>query len=117
MTCRLFFTFFVLIFLGCKSNQNTPLRLLSGAGPIYPENIQESGIQGHVVLHYDVDTKGEVTNIRITESVPSGVFDSAAVSTLRSWRFSPEVLDGVKQRSPDVRSKISFSLSGASKER
>ena len=111
MTKRIFYLILALSLMGCSTIQNSPLRLLSGKGPIYPEALQDSNVQGHVVLRYDVNAKGKVVNIRVVESYPVGVFDSAAVETLSSWRFSAKVVDGAEQPSRDVTSKISFRLS------
>ena len=34
-----------------------------------------------------------VTNLRVAESEPPGVFDSAALESLRHWRFQPRIVD------------------------
>ena len=111
MTNRTFYLILVLSLMGCGAIQNTPLKLLSGKGPNYPEVLKDSGVQGYVVLRYDVNAQGEVVNIRVVESDPVGVFDSAAVETLSSWRFSAKVVDGEERPSRDVTSRISFRLS------
>ena len=66
---------FILVLWGCSTIENKPLQLKSGSAPIYPEELKNSGIEGYVVLKYDVSTEGMVTNIRIVESDPARVFD------------------------------------------
>ena len=108
------FFVFNLVLLGCSTIENKPLQLTSGSAPIYPEELKNSRIEGYVVLKYNVSTKGTVTNIRIVESEPARVFDESARRTLSTWRFSPELVDGLKKKSVDVISRISFKLSSES---
>ena len=105
---------FSLLLWGCSTIKNKPLQLKSGSAPIYPEELKNSGIEGYVVLKYDVSTEGMVTNIRIVESDPARVFDESARKTLSTWRFIPEMVDGLKKKSVDVISRISFQLSSES---
>ena len=105
---------FSMVLLGCSTIENKPLQLKSGSAPIYPEELKNSGIEGYVVLKYDVSTEGMVTNIRIVESDPARVFDESARKTLSTWRFIPEMVDGLKKKSVDVISRISFQLSSES---
>jgi protein TonB len=42
----------------------------------------------------DVTTDGTVTNAEIIESVPPGIFDEAALTAVRTWRFQPAVRSG-----------------------
>ena len=47
-------------------------------------------------------------------SDPARVFDESARKTLSTWRFIPEMVDGLKKKSVDVISRISFQLSSES---
>ena len=105
---------FSLVLWGCSTIENKPLQLKRGSAPIYPEELKNSGIEGYVVLKYDVSTEGAVTNIRIVESDPARVFDESARKTLFTWRFIPEMVDGLNKKSVDVISRISFQLSSES---
>ena len=111
MINRFIISILLISLVSCSSIQNTPLTLLSGKGPSYPEDLRDSGVEGYVVLSYDVNALGEVINVRVVESEPLGVFDSAARETLSSWRFSAKVADGLAQPSQKVLSTISFRLS------
>ena len=114
MINRFIISILLISMVACSSIQNAPLTLLSGKGPSYPEGLKDSGVEGHVVLRYDVSAAGEVINIRVVESEPLGVFESAARETLSSWRFSAKVVDGLAQPSQNVLSTISFRLSDGS---
>ena len=102
------------LLIGC-AGKNRPLQLISGAGPIYPEAAKSAGIEGRVVLQYDVTPVGKARNIVIVSSEPTGVFDEAAIVALRSWKFNAPVVDGVATEAIALRSTIEFQLDGADK--
>ena len=102
-----------MVLVGCLTNPNRGLQLVAGAGPKYPPAAQEQGIEGEVEVIYDVSVNGEVQNVRIFSSTPPGVFDEAALTTVRSWRFNPPYVDGVPQRAVGKRSKVEFKIAGA----
>jgi protein TonB len=102
----------ILLLAGCLTNPNRGLQLISGAGPVYPASAQAQGIEGEVVVVYDVTLDGEVTNARVVESTPTGVFDEAALAAVRSWRFKPPLVDGVAQPAFDRRSTVAFQIGG-----
>jgi len=57
--------------------------------PSYPERALLRGLEGSVRLSYYVDEEGRVRDVRVEQSSPPSVFDSAAMSALRKWRFVP----------------------------
>lgn len=57
--------------------------------PSYPERALLRGIEGSVRLSYYVDEDGRVRDVRVEQSSPPSVFDSAAMTALRKWRFVP----------------------------
>lgn len=97
---------------GCAGDQR-PLQLLSGAGPIYPPQAKAQGLQGDVVVRYNVTAQGMVVDAEVVSSEPSGVFDAAALDAVNSWRFNAPVVDGVSQPSSGRQSTVSFRLDGA----
>ncbi len=57
--------------------------------PKYPTSAEARGKSGHVALTFSLDRTGKPYNIAVVESRPPGVFDDAAVSALRQWRYCP----------------------------
>ena len=108
------FVVLTFLLLGCAS-QNRPLQLISGEGPRYPQLAKQQGVEGEVLVAYDVDESGRVSNARVVRSVPSGVFDEAALAAVRSWRFNPPLLEGQPQAAKNLESNVVFKLSGADK--
>ena len=99
------------ILSGCVGDQR-PLQLVSGAGPIYPVEAKAQGVQGEVVVRYNVTAQGMVVDAEVVSSNPPGVFDNAALEAVKSWRFNPPVVDGIAQPSDGRQSTVSFRLEG-----
>ncbi|OCQ23778.1 hypothetical protein A7985_07510 [Pseudoalteromonas luteoviolacea] len=54
--------------------------------PRYPKKAHENGVTGFAKLSYSV-INGTVSNIKIIESSPTGVFDSVSISALQKWKY------------------------------
>lgn len=105
----------VLVLAACTASPTRPPLLLSGAGPVYPAEARARGIRGEVAVRYDVTETGEVVNARVVAAEPVGVFDEAALTTVASWRFKPQLIDGVPTYARDVTSKVQFVPDGTDK--
>ena len=55
--------------------------------PHYPRRARERGLEGQVTIEYDIDAGGVVDNVRVTQSRPAGVFDTAAVAAINEFRY------------------------------
>lgn len=102
----------VLLLAGCAAG-NRPMQLASGAGAVYPPNARAAGVEGYVVVRYDVDTEGRVSNVRVVESSPPGVFEESAVQAVSRWRFNPATRRGEPQAVEGMVSRLDFALEGA----
>ena len=99
---------------GCLGPNNRPLQLVSGSGPVYPAAARAQGIEGYVVVEYDVTEAGTVANSRVLEADPAGIFDAAALAAVSSWVFKPELIDGQPQERRRLQSTVSFKLGSGS---
>jgi periplasmic protein TonB len=64
---------------------------LTKVEPIYPREAIRAGIaKGRVVARLFVDEKGLVTEVRIVESDPPGVFNKEVTRALSQWKFQAE---------------------------
>ncbi len=81
---------------------NTPLYRPK---PHYPHNARRRGVEGYVTVRYTVTKSGGVTNVGIVSASPSGIFNSAALSAVKRWRFRPQPIDR-----PGQKSRIRFVL-------
>ena len=99
----------LLFLVACASESTRSLQLVSGGGVVYPPEAKARGVEGYVVVRYDVDAAGEVINPRVVEAKPEGVFDAAALETVSSWRF--RAAEGAATRVVEgVESRVEFSL-------
>ncbi|MDH3643107.1 MAG: energy transducer TonB [Gammaproteobacteria bacterium] len=95
---------------GCLTSPNRPLQLISGTGPAYPAAAQAQGVEGYVVVRYDVTVQGRVSKARVVRAEPEGVFDEAALGAVRSWVFNPPLVDGEPQSAVGRESTVTFKV-------
>ena len=95
---------------GCLGSYNRPIQLISFAGPSYPEAARLQKIEGFVIVRYDVTVDGIVHNVRVAISEPPGIFDDAALATIRTWKYKAPILDGESQPVRNMESRIIFEL-------
>ena len=85
--------FVTLTLAGCVALPRPP-QFIGGSDLVYPPTAKGQGIEGRVMVRYDVTVDGTVVNASVVQSEPPGVFDEAALAAVRSWRFRPKVEDG-----------------------
>ena len=77
--------------------------------PEYPDRALSDRISGSVTVEYVVDKKGYVKDVKVIESSPPGVFDRAAMQSIRQWRYRAAKFNGQPVEVP-VRTRIRFEL-------
>lgn len=80
------------------------------AQPNYPINAASQGIEGWVLLQYDVDTSGTLSNINVLDAQPRRTFDKEAVAALKKWKFRPAMDNGQPISVKGQTVKIEFNL-------
>ena len=64
---------------------------ISGDDPSYPREAIKAGVsKGRVTARLQIDEKGNVTEVNITQSEPRGMFDKAVRSALERWKFKAD---------------------------
>ena len=79
--------------------------------PQYPRKAAMRGLEGWVILQFDITPKGSVENVRVVDSSTRKVFDKAARRALLKWRFKPKVVDGVAVAQNGQKVNLEFKLS------
>lgn len=64
--------------------------------PPYPDACRAKGIEGVVLVQFDITDRGETTNIQIISS-PDRCFDRDVIRAVRGWRFPTESRRGVTE--------------------
>jgi TonB family protein len=79
------------------------LKLTRSVKLVYPESALERGTEGWVDLTFTVRADGSVANVSVAAAEPAGIFEQAAMSAVRRWRYQPVTRDG---RPVDQRAKL-----------
>jgi TonB family protein len=69
-------------------------KLISETRPIYPEHLQQAGIQGTVLLEAVIAKDGSVRAIRAVNTLVHLELVDAAVEAVKQWRYEPTLLNG-----------------------
>ncbi|WP_440975005.1 energy transducer TonB [Pseudoxanthomonas winnipegensis] len=64
-------------------------RLLSAPPPRYPMDALRAGTSGQVVVEITIGGDGDVSNVRVVQATPPRVFDRAALTAVKRWKFEP----------------------------
>ena len=78
--------------------------------PVYPESARARGIEGYVVLAFDITKEGTVKNITVVDAQPKGVFERAATKAATRFKYQPRMLDGQAVEQQNARFQFTFSL-------
>lgn len=78
--------------------------------PAYPIDAAEKGIEGSVILEFDITKKGSTDNIKVVESFPKGMFENSAVEALQQWEYKPRIQGGKAQRQTALLVQLDFRL-------
>ena len=92
-----------------ESVDTQPRPLQSNRAPTPPRAAQREKVSGFVVLRMLIDDQGQVRDVRVVESVPTGFFDDSILEVAPSWRFQPATYQG-KAVSLRVDQTIRFNL-------
>lgn len=76
--------------------------------PIYPRRAQERGIEGCVMLEFTVTKVGSVKDPVVLWSLPSGIFDRAAMRSAMKFKYKPQIRDGEPIEVKGVLNQITF---------
>ena len=71
--------------------------LIHRVEPYYPSTAVDARLQGVVILEAIVDRDGTVAEVKVLRSV-NPLLDREAVLAVKQWRYSPLVLNGLRER-------------------
>jgi len=89
--------------------QDGPLVAMVRVQPTYPVGQAQRGIEGYVVVEFDVLPDGTVSDVRVLESSSRG-FERAAIEAASKFRYMARVVNGVPQLTAGVRYRFRFEM-------
>lgn len=80
--------------------------------PEYPAAALRRGLEGRVLVEFDLTASGAVENARVVAAEPTRTFDEAALRAIRQWRYDPKIENGQARPQSGLRISIPFRMDG-----
>jgi len=71
--------------------RNESVKPLKRTPPRFPGRARRTSVSGFTIVQFDLDDKGNTINPKKIVSWPQGVYEEAALKSLKSWEYSPRV--------------------------
>lgn len=78
--------------------------------PKYPIEAATKGIEGWVLLSFNINEIGAVTNVQVIDSKPKRTFDSAARKALKKWKYRAKVVNGKAITQENLTVQLDFTM-------
>jgi periplasmic protein TonB len=72
-----------------------PPRLIQHVAADYPPEAARKGVEGSVDVSFTISPQGKVDDVTIVNAVPSDIFNRAAITAVRRWKYEPKTVNGV----------------------
>jgi protein TonB len=86
-----------------------PLVNIIKVQPRYPAAAQTRGIEGTVLVQFDVTPSGAVENVVVIESSNS-IFNKAAIEATYRFKYRPKVVDGTSYGTRGLQQQFRFNM-------
>ena len=63
------------------------LRALKRVNPKYPRRAKMKKQDGFVQLAFDIDKGGLVSNVKVIDAKPKGIFEKSSIKAIKRWKF------------------------------
>lgn len=77
---------------------------------VYPRRALQRGIEGYVDIEFTVSKLGSVTNPKVMQASPEGIFDQAALDATLKYKYKPRVVNGEPMEVSGVEVRVKFEL-------
>lgn len=79
---------------------------------VYPRRALQRGIEGYVDVEFTVSKLGSVTNPKVIQASPAGIFDQAALDATLKYKYKPRVVNGEPMEVSGIEVRVKFELGG-----
>ena len=73
---------------------DAPTKWIVHISPMYPKKAAEEKVEGWVKMSAVITENGKVTDIKVLDSQPKGVFEKEAKRAFSKWLYKPALLNG-----------------------
>ena len=99
------------LFINKRDNDARPIVRIN---PKYPIDAARNGVEGWVILAFDINAIGEVVNIKIVDSQPKRIFDKAARRALSQWKYQAKSVSGKTVAQQNFTVQLDFNMEQSS---
>jgi len=78
--------------------------------PLYPQRAANRKIEGYVVVEYSISAAGQVSNVKVIDAKPTGVFEKSAIEAAKRFKYKPRKVNGKHVNVDGVKNKFTFIL-------
>lgn len=89
---------------------NSQLVLAFSLPPSYPRAALERGVEGFVVVGFDVDETGAVINPFVAEANPPKIFNRSAINAIQRFKYKPKQVGGKFVKTEGLQYMFTFEL-------
>ena len=86
-----------------------PLVVLVRVQPNYPAGAIRQGLEGYVIVEFDVTANGKATNV-VARMSSHALFERAAIEAAKRLRYKPRIVDGVAVQTRGLRYRFTFEM-------
>ena len=79
---------------------------------VYPRRALQRGIEGYVDVEFTVTKLGSVSNPRVIQASPEGIFEQAAMDATLKYKYKPRVVNGEPMDVSGVEVRVTFEIGG-----
>ena len=78
--------------------------------PIYPRRALQKNVEGKVTALFDIDERGRVQNIRLIDTYPKHIFDSAVIAALKKSKYESTKIYNYAVTTKNVKETFLFKI-------
>ena len=78
--------------------------------PTFPKEAAVKGLEGYVLLRFDINEEGKAENIEVLKAEPRNMFEKEAKNAVRKWRYAPRMVNGVAAKMVGKEVRFDFKL-------
>jgi len=68
-----------------NTQTDRPVKVIKQVAPVYPDDAQQAGVEGNVVLEVTIEKNGELSNTKVISG--HKLLQQAALDAVKQWRF------------------------------